>query len=135
MTNNHNFQPDVKNYVINWIDEGLHDWDITRDISWGVSIPLSDAKGKVLYGWFDNHICYISKLKAFFQAQNKDGRRFWNESEIFHFIGKDIVYHHYLFLPAVRMGINQEYKLPDYIPSEDTYFFTIERFRRAEIGI
>ena len=117
LTNNHNLQPDVKNYVINWIDEGLHDWDITRDISWGVSIPLSDAKGKVLYGWFDNHICYISSFKAFFQAQNKDGRRFWNESEIFHFIGKDIVYHHYLFLPAVRMGINQEYNLPDYIPT------------------
>ena len=46
-----------------------------------------------------------------------EARRAWNESSIYHFIGKDIVYHHYLFLPAVRMGIDYEYKLPDYMPT------------------
>ena len=45
------------------------------------------------------------------------GKVFWNESDIYHFIGKDIVYHHYLFLPAMRLGIGEEYKLPDYIPT------------------
>src|SRR5919199_1982532 len=131
LNGNSNLQSDVKNYVINWIDEGLEDWDITRDLSWGVPIPMPDAKGKVFYGWFDNHLCYISTLNTFIQQQKKEkkekeqqqsynednGRKYWNKSEIYHFIGKDIVYHHYLFLPAMRMGINEEYKLPDYIPT------------------
>ncbi|MGC2426849.1 MAG: methionine--tRNA ligase [Nitrososphaeraceae archaeon] len=117
LTNNENLQPDIKNYVINWINEGLQDWDITRDLSWGVPIPLPDAKGKVFYGWFDNHLCYISSLITHIKKSGKDGKKYWNDSEIYHFIGKDIVYHHYLFLPAVRMGIGEEYKLPDQIPS------------------
>ncbi len=116
MSNIH-LQPDVKNYVINWINEGLQDWDITRDLSWGVPIPLPEAKGKVFYGWFDNHLCYISSLVKFVKDRGGNGKRFWNESEIYHFIGKDIIYHHYLFLPAIRLGINSEYKLPEYIPT------------------
>ena len=114
LTNQH-LQPEVRNYVINWINEGLQDWDITRDLSWGVPIP--DAKGKVFYGWFDNHLCYISSLVKFVDDKGGDGKKFWNESSVYHFIGKDIVYHHYLFLPAMRLGINSEYKLPDYIPT------------------
>jgi methionyl-tRNA synthetase len=114
---NVNLQDDVKRYVLNWIDNGLVDWDITRDIEWGIPIPTSDANGKVFYGWFDNHICYISTLLALTKEQNKDGKKVWNESTIYHFIGKDIVYHHYLFLPAIRLGINEEYKLPDYLPT------------------
>jgi methionyl-tRNA synthetase len=118
LLSNHNLQPDVKNYVINWIDGGLQEWDITRDLSWGVPIPLSDAKDKVFYGWFDNHLCYISTMTKFIgDSKGQDGKKFWNESEIYHFIGKDIVYHHYLFLPAMRLGINEEYKLPDWIPT------------------
>ena len=119
LTANHNLQSDVTSYVLKWIDEGLVDWDITRDLSWGVPIPKAEAKGQVFYGWFDNHICYISSLLSFLKksGNNKDGRKFWNKSEIYHFIGKDIVYHHYLFLPAIRMGIKNEYKLPDYIPT------------------
>ena len=119
LTTNHNLQTDVTSYVLKWIDEGLVDWDITRDLSWGVPIPKVEARGQVFYGWFDNHICYISSLLSFLKksGNNKDGREFWNNSEIFHFIGKDIVYHHYLFLPAIRMGIRNEYKLPDYIPT------------------
>jgi methionyl-tRNA synthetase len=117
LLSNKHLQPDVKNYVINWIDEGLQDWDITRDLSWGVPIPLPEAKGKVFYGWFDNHLCYISSLVKFINDRGGDGKKFWNESQIYHFIGKDIIYHHYLFLPAIRLGINSEYKLPDYIPT------------------
>ncbi|AFU60145.1 methionine--tRNA ligase [Candidatus Nitrososphaera gargensis Ga9.2] len=113
---NQNLQPEVRNYVINWINEGLQDWDITRDLSWGVPIP--GAEGKVFYGWFDNHLCYISSLVKFISdKKGGDGKKFWNESDIYHFIGKDIVYHHYLFLPAMRLGIDSEYKLPDYIPT------------------
>ena len=111
-------QQDVKKYVLNWIVEGLQDWDITRDIPWGVSIPMegNEQKDKVFYGWFDNHLCYISSLIGLLQDIDK-AREKWNSSKIYHFIGKDIVYHHYLFLPAIRIGINQEYKLPDFIPT------------------
>ncbi|MDH3501405.1 MAG: methionine--tRNA ligase [Nitrosopumilus sp.] len=114
---NKNLQKDVKKYVQNWIKSGLIDWDITRDITWGVPIPLDGAKGKVFYGWFDNHLAYISTALKFLNDKGIDGKEFWNSADIYHFIGKDIVYHHYLFLPAMRLGIDSEYKLPDYIPT------------------
>ena len=110
-------QKDVKKYVENWIKEGLVDWDITRDISWGVPIPIDGLKDKVFYGWFDNHLAYISSTLKFLNDKNIDGKSFWNDADIYHFIGKDIVYHHYLFLPAMRLGIEKEFKLPDYIPT------------------
>jgi len=108
-------QKDVKKYVQNWIKSGLIDWDITRDISWGVPIPGS--QGQVFYGWFDNHLAYISSALKFLNDKGIDGKEFWNSADVYHFIGKDIVYHHYLFLPAMRIGIGEEYKLPDYIPT------------------
>ena len=110
-------QKDVKKYVQNWIKDGLADWDITRDIHWGVPIPLPEAEGKVFYGWFDNHLAYISTAIKLLTDKGIDGKQFWNTADIYHFIGKDIVYHHYLFLPAMRIGIKKEYKLPDYIPT------------------
>ena len=117
LNENEHLQKDVKKYVQNWIKSGLIDWDITRDISWGVPIPLDDTKGKVFYGWFDNHLAYISTAIKFLNDNGIDGKEFWNSADIYHFIGKDIVYHHFLFLPAMRLGINSEYKLPDYIPT------------------
>lgn len=112
---NQNLQKDVKKYVQNWITSGLVDWDITRDISWGVPVPGDESK--VFYGWFDNHLAYISTAIKFLNEKGINGKEFWNSADIYHFIGKDIVYHHYLFLPAMRLGIDQEYKLPDYIPT------------------
>ncbi|MDA4120639.1 MAG: methionine--tRNA ligase [Thaumarchaeota archaeon] len=116
LENNQGLQTDVKNYVLNWIKDGLQDWDIARDISWGVPIPLKEAHGKVLYGWFDNHLCYISTALKALGKTGEEGREAWNKSKIYHFIGKDIVYHHYLFLPSMRIG-EGEYKLPDFIPT------------------
>jgi len=117
LSNSPYLQKDVKKYVENWIKEGLVDWDITRDISWGVPIPVEGLKNKVFYGWFDNHLAYISSTLKFLNDKNIDGKTFWNDADIYHFIGKDIVYHHYLFLPAMRLGIDKEFKLPDYIPT------------------
>ena len=134
---NANLQPDVKRYVQNWIKSGLSEWDITRDITWGVPVPDCDTGGmavadensggsiitdddaspKVFYGWFDNHLAYISSAMALLESKGIDAKDFWNSADIYHFIGKDIVYHHYLFLPAMRLGIGSEFKLPDYIPT------------------
>jgi len=114
---NENLQKDVKKYVQNWIKSGLIDWDITRDISWGVPVPLVGAKDKVFYGWFDNHLAYISTAVKFLEDKGINGKDFWNSADIYHFIGKDIAYHHYLFLPAMRLGLNSEYRLPDFIPT------------------
>ncbi len=113
---NEKLQADAKNYVLNWIRDGLQDWDVTRDLEWGVPIPLPEATGKVLYGWFDNHLCYITAALRAEGKSGKEGVRFWNESTIYHFIGKDIVYHHYLFLPSMRIGEGR-FKLPDQIPT------------------
>jgi methionyl-tRNA synthetase len=118
LSTNDNLQNDIKNYVLNWVEDGLEDWDITRDLDWGINIPVKGAEGKVFYGWFDNHLCYISTFLTLTKEKEPslDGKKVWNNSTIYHFIGKDIVYHHFLFLPAIRMGINNEYKLPDNIP-------------------
>ncbi len=116
LESNKNLQSDARNYVLNWIKEGLQDWDITRDISWGVRIPLEEAEGKVLYGWFDNHLCYISTALKVAGKYGKAGAEYWDSATIYHFIGKDIVYHHYLFLPSMRLG-EGSFKLPDFIPT------------------
>ena len=127
---NKNLQSEVKNYVLKWIEEGLRDWDITRDISWGVPIRLEEAKGKVLYGWFDNHLCYISTALKYFSDKGVDGKKIWNSSKIYHFIGKDIVYHHYLFLPAMRIGVS-EFKLPDFIPTRGHLLLQGQKFSKS----
>ena len=123
LVENKNLQSQAKNYVLNWVREGLKDWDISRDISWGIPIPLKEARGKVLYVWFNNHLGYISTTLKYFGQKGIDGKQAWNSSKIYHFIGKDIVYHHYLFLPAMRMGVG-EFKLPDFIPTRG--YFTLE---------
>jgi methionyl-tRNA synthetase len=131
LNDNKNLQSDVKNYVLNWIKDGLQDWDITRDITWGVRIPLQEAEGKVLYGWFDNHLCYISTAVTHVKKKGYDGKEFWNSAEIYHFIGKDIVYHHYLFLPSMRMGIDEEYRLPDYIPTRGHLMLQAQKISKS----
>ncbi len=120
---NENLQKDVKNYVLSWVKEGLKDWDISRDLPWGIPVPLKEAEGKVLYVWFNNHIGYIATTQKYFAEREIDGKQAWNSATLYHFIGKDIVYHHYLYLPAMRMGI-EEFKLPDYIPTRG--YFTLE---------
>ena len=130
LNSNKNLQTEVKNYVLNWIKEGLKEWDITRDIYWGVPIPLDETKDKVLYGWFDNHLCYISTALKYFSDRSIDGKKIWNSSKIYHFIGKDIVYHHYLFLPAMRMGVG-EFKLPDFIPTRGHLLLEKQKFSKS----
>jgi methionyl-tRNA synthetase len=131
LTGNKDLQPDAKKYVLNWIKDGLQDWDVTRDITWGVPIPLKEADGKVLYGWFDNHLCYITAALKAAGKTGEEGREFWNGSKVYHFIGKDIVYHHYLFLPSMRLG-EKEYKLPDQIPTRGHLLLNGRKISRSK---
>jgi methionyl-tRNA synthetase len=128
---NEGLQPDAKNYVLNWIKDGLQDWDITRDIPWGVPVPLEEAEGKVFYGWFDNHLCYITAALKAAGKSGAVGRKYWNDAKVYHFIGKDIVYHHYLFLPSMRMG-EGEYKLPDQIPTRGHLLLLGKKISRSK---
>jgi len=113
---------EVRNYVLQWIKEGLRDWDIVRDLDWGVKVP--GMKGKVFYVWFDAPIGYIAATKEWAEKNGKKDawKQFWIKAEaekkgakIVHFIGKDIVYHHALFWPALLMG-TADYKTPDVLP-------------------
>ncbi|MEM2947956.1 MAG: methionine--tRNA ligase [Candidatus Anstonellales archaeon] len=110
--NNPEFQVEVKNFVLNWIEEGLRDWDITRNLNWGVPVP--DEKNLVFYVWFDAPIGYLSSTVAL----TKKWQEFWKNknAKIIHFIGKDITYHHYLFWPAMLMGTDENFNLPNAIP-------------------
>ncbi|MEM2769124.1 MAG: methionine--tRNA ligase [Candidatus Anstonellales archaeon] len=99
--------PEIYNYLRGWLED-LQDWDIVRDLDWGIPVP--DMPGKVFYVWFDAPIGYIGSLRAL----RKDWRGLWNRSKIYHFIGKDIIYHHYLFWPAMLYGANMNlpYRIP-----------------------
>ncbi|MEM2963382.1 MAG: methionine--tRNA ligase [Candidatus Anstonellales archaeon] len=112
LAENTNLQKEVVNYLLGWIEKGLSDWDITRDLEWGVPIPGKD--NCVFYVWFDAPIGYVSSTKAC----TNEWEKYWKEegSEIVHFIGKDIAYHHFLFWVAMLMGINDGFRLPDKIP-------------------
>ncbi len=137
LSNNRTLQEDVVKYVLNWITAGLQDWDITRDLTWGVPIPkiqgFQNYENKVFYGWFDNHLCYISTFNTFAETVLKtEGKKLWNNSEIIHFIGKDIIYHHYLFLPAIRLGIKSEYKLPDRIVTRGHLLFQNRKLSKSK---
>lgn len=93
----------VKEHVLYWIREGLQDWDITRDINWGVPVP--DLSDQVFYVWWDAPIGYVSFTKELFDCLGLDWRDVWIDDDgyIIHYIGKDIIYHHVLFWPAMLM--------------------------------
>ena len=103
----------VKEHVLSWIKEGLHDWDISRDINWGVKIP--DSPDQVFYVWFDAPIGYITFSKELFDSMGLNWEDVWIEEKgyIIHYIGKDIIYHHALFWPAMLMAA--EFSLPNEI--------------------
>ena len=112
LNQNKRLQPEIRNYILDWIKKGLEDWDITRDGPYfGFNIP--GEKDKYYYVWLDAPIGYISSLANYLGNDVKKAEKIWNDSEIIHFIGKDIIYFHFLFWPAVLKG--SDFKLPDYI--------------------
>jgi len=117
LKNNKELQPQVVNYVLKWIEEGLKDWDITREKDyWGFELPYEDAEGKKVYVWFDAPIGYIASTVKWCKDHGDDWEKWWKDSEtkIIHHIGKDIIYHHYLFWPAMLKGTNLGFNLPSH---------------------
>lgn len=99
-------QSEVSNKLAEWLEGGLHEWDISRDTPYfGFEIP--DAPGKYFYVWLDAPIGYMASFKNLCTKQNLDFDEFWSEdstTELYHFIGKDIIYFHALFWPAMLEG-------------------------------
>lgn len=100
---NENLPPNVKNYAHQWVKEGLKDWILTRDMEWGIPVPLEGAEGKIIYVWGEAFLGYISAAAQWSRKENKPWEDYWNDKAI-HFIGKDIIYHHAIFWPALLSG-------------------------------
>jgi methionyl-tRNA synthetase len=100
-----------------WIDQGLQPRSITRDLDWGVPVPLADAKGKVLYVWFDAPIGYISATK---ELKPEGWEKYWKDPDtrLLHFIGKDNIVFHCIIFPAILKAAG-DYILPDNVPANE----------------
>ena len=112
ITGNENLPANVKNYATNWLKEGLNDWILTRDMDWGIPVPLDEAEGKVLYVWIEAFLGYISSAAQWSAQSGKKWEEYWNDFVV-HFIGKDIIYHHSIFWPGLLKAYGC--KLPDMI--------------------
>ncbi|MDP8221384.1 MAG: methionine--tRNA ligase [Candidatus Stygibacter frigidus] len=117
------WKDNVLNFIMGWLNEGLRERAITRDIDWGIPVPLPEAEGKVLYVWFDAPIGYISSTvewaeKIGFPDRWKD---YWFDPDckLIHFIGKDNIPFHALIWPSVLMEQNEPYILPHDIPANE----------------
>ncbi len=121
------WKENVRSFALGWIKEGLNPRAITRDISWGIPVPLPEADGKVLYVWFDNVIGYISSTIEWAQKLGKPEkwRDYWlsQDTELVHFIGKDNIVFHAINWPAMLMA-HGGFILPSQIPANE--FLTIE---------
>jgi methionyl-tRNA synthetase len=103
-----------------WIDQGLQARAVTRDLDWGVKVPIEGADGKVLYVWFDAPIGYISATKEWSEKTGKDWEPYWksNDSKLVHFIGKDNIVFHCIIFPAMLKS-EGSYILPDNVPANE----------------
>ena len=103
-----------------WLSQGLRPRAVTRDLEWGVPVPIEGADGKVLYVWFDAPIGYISATKAWAEEQGKDWETYWKDEEtsLIHFIGKDNIVFHCLIFPSM-LKAHGEYILPDNVPANE----------------
>ena len=103
-----------------WLDSGLQPRAVTRDLDWGVKVPLKDAEGKVLYVWFDAPIGYISASKEWAKATGKDWEPYWKDKDtnLIHFIGKDNIVFHCIVFPAMLMA-HGDFILPENVPANE----------------
>lgn len=120
------WKPNVYGQCKSWIDDGLKPRAVTRDLDWGIPVPLKDAEGKVLYVWFDAPIGYISSTKEWAKRVGKDWEPYWKDKDtkLFHFIGKDNIVFHCIIFPSMLKG-HGEFVLPENVPANE--FLNLER--------
>ena len=114
------WKTNVFGQVKSWISEGLKPRAITRDLNWGIPVPLKNAKGKVLYVWFDAPIGYISSTIEWAEINKKDWKPYWqnSETELVHFIGKDNIVFHCIIFPSILYA-SKKYILPTNVPANE----------------
>lgn len=103
-----------------WIEQGLQPRAVTRDLNWGVQVPLKEAEGKVLYVWFDAPIGYISATKEWAKAHNQNWEQWWKneDTELVHFIGKDNIVFHCIIFPCM-LHADGSFILPQNVPANE----------------
>ena len=116
------WKPNVMGQIKSWLQEGLNDRAATRDLNWGVPVPLGGADGKVLYVWFEAPIGYISATKEWAQQSNNPEawKKYWknDEAKLYHFIGKDNIVFHCIMFPIVLME-HGNFILPENVPANE----------------
>jgi methionyl-tRNA synthetase len=114
------WKPNVRGQVKSWVQNGLQPRAVTRDLDWGIPVPLADAEGKVLYVWFDAPIGYISSTKEWADAQGKDWETYWKDpnTQLVHFIGKDNIVFHCIIFP-IMLKAHGGYILPENVPANE----------------
>jgi methionyl-tRNA synthetase len=127
------WRPHVLNFALGWLEEGLHDRAMTRDIEWGIELPVDDlGPGKRIYVWYEAVIGYLSASQEWASEIDGDADRWkhwWlnDESRHVYFIGKDNIPFHALFWPAQLLGVGQalggDLRLPDNIPANQYVTF------------
>lgn len=116
------WKPNVLGQVKSWLNDGLGDRAMTRDLTWGVPVPIEGFENKVLYVWFDAPIGYISATKEWAEQQgdSEKWKKYWQdeETELLHFIGKDNIVFHCIIFPLLLM-LEGDYILPENVPANE----------------
>ena len=114
------WKPNVYGQCKSWIDDGLRPRAVTRDLDWGIPVPVKGGEGKVLYVWFDAPIGYISATKEWAEREGKDWEPYWKDKDtkLVHFIGKDNIVFHCIIFPAM-LKAEGSYVLPDNVPANE----------------
>jgi len=123
----------VTGQCLSWLNAGLQPRSITRDLDWGIQVPLDDATGKVLYVWFDAPIGYISATKQWALENGKDWESYWkggDDVELIHFIGKDNIVFHCIVFPAM-LKAHGDFVLPVNVPANQFLNFEGQKFSKS----
>jgi len=114
------WKPNVYGQVKSWVEDGLRARAVTRDLDWGIPVPVEGAEGKVLYVWFDAPIGYISSTKEWAAREGKNWEDYWKKSDtkMVHFIGKDNIVFHCIIFPSM-LKAHGDYILPDNVPANE----------------
>ncbi|MGY5845781.1 methionine--tRNA ligase [Salegentibacter sp. HM20] len=116
----HDWKSNVHGQVKSWLNDGLRARAVTRDLDWGIPVPVEGADGKVLYVWFDAPIGYISSTKEWAEREGKDWEPYWKDenTKLIHFIGKDNIVFHCIIFP-VMLKAHGDYILPENVPANE----------------